>query len=85
MPSIAYRCQIALGGFFTGWRVPGGYAAAAHAFPPLTQPAMFQRLRKLKEELGIRLFERVGKGRGPPHRRERTVRMRAEVPRVHAR
>ncbi|HVZ73379.1 MAG TPA: LysR family transcriptional regulator [Polyangia bacterium] len=40
----------------------GGYAAAARAFPyPLTQPAVFQQVRKLEDELGVRLFERVGK------------------------
>src|ERR1700753_2987382 len=39
-----------------------GYAAAARAFPyPLTQPAVFQQVRKLEGELGVRLFERVGK------------------------
>jgi len=39
-----------------------GYAAAARAFPyPLTQPAVFQQVRKLEDELGVRLFERVGK------------------------
>src|SRR6266511_2976284 len=41
----------------------GGYAAAARAFPyPLSQPAVFQQVRKLEKELGLRLFERVGKG-----------------------
>lgn len=40
----------------------GGYAAAARAFPyPLTQPAVFQQVRKLENELGVRLFERAGK------------------------
>jgi DNA-binding transcriptional LysR family regulator len=42
----------------------GGYAAAARAFPyPLSQPAVFQQVRKLEEELGVPLFERVGKAR----------------------
>jgi DNA-binding transcriptional LysR family regulator len=39
-----------------------GYAAAARAFPyPITQPAVFQQVRKLEDDLGVRLFERVGK------------------------
>jgi DNA-binding transcriptional LysR family regulator len=54
--------QIArLEGFYWVART-GGYAAAARAFPyPLTQPAVFQQVRKLEDELGVRLFERVGK------------------------
>ncbi len=54
--------QIArLEGFYWVART-GGYAAAARAFPyPLTQPAVFQQVRKLENELGVRLFERVGK------------------------
>src|SRR5947207_10051173 len=40
----------------------GGYAAAARAFPyPLPQSAVFQQVRKLQDELGVRLFEQVGK------------------------
>jgi len=40
----------------------GGYAAAARAFPyPITQSAVFQQVRKLEDELGVRLFERIGK------------------------
>jgi DNA-binding transcriptional LysR family regulator len=39
-----------------------GYAAAARAFPyPITQSAVFQQVRKLEDELGVRLFERIGK------------------------
>jgi DNA-binding transcriptional LysR family regulator len=39
-----------------------GYARAARAFPyPITQPAVHQQVRKLEEELGTRLFERVAK------------------------
>lgn len=39
----------------------GGYARAARAFPyPLTQPAVYQQVRKLEDELGLRLFDRVG-------------------------
>jgi len=54
--------QIArLEGFYWVARA-GGYAAAARAFPyPLSQPAVFQQVRKLEDELGVRLFERVGK------------------------
>ena len=54
--------QIArLEGFYWVARM-GGYAAAARAFPyPLTQPAVFQQVRKLEDELGVRLFERVAK------------------------
>jgi DNA-binding transcriptional LysR family regulator len=54
--------QIArLEGFYWVARA-GGYAAAARAFPyPLSQPAVFQQVRKLENELGVRLFERVGK------------------------
>ena len=40
----------------------GGYAKAARAFPyPITQPAVHQQVKKLESELGIKLFERVGK------------------------
>jgi len=40
----------------------GGYAKAARAFPyPITQPAVHQQVKKLEGELGVQLFERVGK------------------------
>ena len=40
----------------------GGYARAARAFPyPITQPAVHQQVKKLESELGVQLFERVGK------------------------
>lgn len=54
--------QIArLEGFYWVART-GGYAAAARAFPyPLTQSAVFQQVRKLENELGVRLFEQVSK------------------------
>lgn len=40
----------------------GGYAKAARAFPyPITQPAVHQQVKKLETELGVALFERVGK------------------------
>ena len=39
-----------------------GYARAARAFPyPITQPGVHQQVRRLEEELGVKLFERVGK------------------------
>lgn len=41
-----------------------GYARAARAFPyPITQPGVHQQVRRLETELGVRLFERVGKDR----------------------
>lgn len=41
-----------------------GYARAARAFPyPITQPGVHQAVRRLEEELGLSLFERVGKDR----------------------
>ena len=40
----------------------GGYARAARAFPyPITQPAVHQQVKKLESQLGVQLFERVGK------------------------
>ena len=41
-----------------------GYARAARAFPyPITQPGVHQQVHRLEEELGVALFERVGKDR----------------------
>lgn len=41
-----------------------GYARAARAFPyPITQPGVHQQVRRLEDELGVKLFERVGKDR----------------------
>lgn len=40
----------------------GGYARAARAFPyPISQPGVHQQVRRLEEEVGVALFERVGK------------------------
>lgn len=40
----------------------GGYARAARAFPyPITQPGVHQAVRRLEAEVGLKLFERVGK------------------------
>ncbi len=45
----------------------GGYARAARAFPyPITQPAVHNQVKKLEEELGVALFERVAKDRMAP-------------------
>jgi len=52
-----------LEGFFRVARAQG-YARAARQFPyPITQPGVYQQVRKLEEELGATLFERVGKDR----------------------
>lgn len=41
-----------------------GYARAARAFPyPITQPGVHQQVRRLEGDLGVTLFERVGKDR----------------------
>jgi DNA-binding transcriptional LysR family regulator len=41
-----------------------GYARAARSFPyPITQPGVHQQVRRLEDELGVKLFERVGKDR----------------------
>lgn len=42
----------------------GGYTAAARAFPyPISQPAVYQQVRKLEEDLDTTLFERVSRDR----------------------
>jgi DNA-binding transcriptional LysR family regulator len=52
-----------LEGFFRVARAQG-YARAARDFPyPITQPGVHQQVKKLEEELGTELFERVGKDR----------------------
>ena len=41
-----------------------GYARAARSFPyPITQPGVHQQVKRLEGELGVSLFERVGKDR----------------------
>ncbi|PRP95118.1 LysR family transcriptional regulator [Enhygromyxa salina] len=41
----------------------GGYAAAARAMPyPITQPAVYQQVKRLEEDVEFKLFERVGRG-----------------------
>jgi DNA-binding transcriptional LysR family regulator len=45
----------------------GGYARAARAAPyPITQPALHQQVRKLEQEVGLLLLERVGKDQMRP-------------------
>jgi len=45
----------------------GGYSRAAREFPyPITQPAVHQQVRKLENDLGVRLFVRVGRDRVEP-------------------
>ncbi|MCB9877928.1 MAG: LysR family transcriptional regulator [Planctomycetes bacterium] len=40
----------------------GGYAKAVRAAPyPITQPALHQQVRKLEQEVGVTLLERIGK------------------------
>ena len=52
-----------LEGFYWVARVEG-YARAARAFPyPITQPGVHQQVKRLEDELGVRLFERIGKDR----------------------
>ncbi len=47
----------------------GSYAAAARAFPyPITQPGVHAQVRKLEEQLGLRLFEQVAKNKMSPTR-----------------
>ena len=52
----------------------GGYAKAARAFPyPITQPAVHQQVKKLEQDLGLTLFERVAKDRMLPTPAGRTL------------
>src|SRR5688572_7706284 len=54
--------------------IAAGYARAARSFPyPITQPAVHQQVRKLEEDLGVKLFERVGKDRVIPTAAGRTL------------
>lgn len=42
----------------------GGYTRAVRAFPyPITQPGIYQQVKRLTEEVGVPLFMRVGKDR----------------------
>ncbi len=51
-----------------------GYARAAREFPyPITQPGVHAQVRKLEEELGLRLFEQVSKDRLVPTRAGRRL------------
>jgi DNA-binding transcriptional LysR family regulator len=44
-----------------------GYASAARAFPyPITQPGVHQQVKRLEADLGVKLFERVGRDRVVP-------------------
>jgi DNA-binding transcriptional LysR family regulator len=47
----------------------GSYAAAAREFPyPITQPGVHAQVRKLEEQLGVRLLERIAKSKMSPTR-----------------
>jgi DNA-binding transcriptional LysR family regulator len=44
--------------------IAGGYTRAARDFPyPISQPGVYQQVRKVEDALGVRLFERVGRDR----------------------
>ncbi|WP_164000972.1 LysR family transcriptional regulator [Pyxidicoccus caerfyrddinensis] len=52
-----------LEGFYRVARAEG-YARAARSFPyPITQPGVHQQVKRLEDEVGVPLFERVGKDR----------------------
>lgn len=45
----------------------GGYTRAARQFPyPITQPGVHQQVRRLEDELGVRLFVRFGRDQVQP-------------------
>jgi DNA-binding transcriptional LysR family regulator len=47
----------------------GSYARAAREFPyPISQPGVFAQVRRLEQELGVRVLERVAKDRMVPTR-----------------
>jgi DNA-binding transcriptional LysR family regulator len=47
----------------------GSYARAAREFPyPISQPGVFAQVRRLEEQLGVRVLERAGKDRMVPTR-----------------
>ncbi len=50
-----------LEGFYWVARMQG-YSKAARAFPyPISQPGVYQQVRRLEDDLGVTLFERVGR------------------------
>jgi len=52
----------------------GNYARAAREFPyPISQPGVHAQVRKLEEQLGVRLFEQVAKDRMVPTRAGRQL------------
>src|SRR4051794_21338849 len=52
----------------------GGYARAAREFPyPISQPGVFAQVRRLEEQLGIRVLEKVAKDRVVPTRAGKTL------------
>jgi DNA-binding transcriptional LysR family regulator len=62
-----------LEGFYRVARA-GGYARAAREFPyPISQPGVHAQVRKLEEDLGLRLFEQVSKDRLVPTRAGRRL------------
>jgi DNA-binding transcriptional LysR family regulator len=51
-----------------------GYARAARTFPyPITQPGVHAQVRRLEQDLGVRLFEQVAKDQLVPTRAGRTM------------
>jgi DNA-binding transcriptional LysR family regulator len=62
-----------LEGFYRVARA-AGYARAARTFPyPITQPGVHAQVRRLEQDLGVRLFEQVAKDQLVPTRAGRTL------------